>query len=292
MRNDWTRRSTFVAMALALALIAVACGDTGSVSTGDSPGTTATTAGVTTTLAGDSTTTSTGDTTTITTGGATTTTTAGGATTTTTAGATTTTTVGTTTTTLPGEPFDIGPAEGDVIAVVGVAFDDVLNVRDVPAGSIVARLDPLADDVVATGRARMLPSTIWWEVNAGSTTGWSSAAFLGWLGDVTDETSAIVALAGEIPTADSMFDLGLFVANLVASVDPASSIVETMEAGGEHDLGEVIIDVIGLGDDSVLGFRLHVFGTPSETESGTRFSLKSVEQTLICSRGVSGGLCV
>ena len=41
---------------------------------------------------------------------------------------------------LPGEASDFGPAEGAVLAVVGVDHDDVLNVRDVPAGEIIATL--------------------------------------------------------------------------------------------------------------------------------------------------------
>jgi hypothetical protein len=55
------------------------------------------------------------------------------------------------------------------------------------------------------------------------------------------------------------------------------------------DLGEVTYDVIGLGDDAVFGFRLHVFGQPG---AGGDFSLKSVERTILCGRGVSDGLCV
>ena len=221
----------------------------------------------------------------------TTTTTATATTTTTTTQPPTTTTTepATTTTTLPGEPFDIGPAAGDVIAVVGVAFDDVLNVRDVPAGSVVATPDPLADDVVATGRARLLPTSIWWEVTVDGTTGWASSSFLAWLGDVTDDTSSVVAGLGGIPAAETMLDLGLLVAEYYASEEPPSSVVVS-SAPRVGDVGEVTYDVIGLGDDSVLGFRLHVFGAPDE--SGEGFSLRSVELTALCGRGVGDGLCV
>lgn len=45
-----------------------------------------------------------------------------------------------TTVPLPGEPSDFGPAEGASLAVVGVDHDDVLDVRDVPAGEIIATL--------------------------------------------------------------------------------------------------------------------------------------------------------
>jgi len=59
---------------------------------------------------------------------------------------------------------------------------------------------------------------------------------------------------------------------------------------GVGDLGDTTYDVIGLGDDAQLGWRLHVFGTPSE--SGEGFFLKSIERTLLCGRGVSDGFCV
>ena len=57
------------------------------------------------------------------------------------------------------------------------------------------------------------------------------------------------------------------------------------------DLGEVTFDVIGLLDDAQLGWRLHIFGQP--TEGGEGFSLKSVEGTALCGRGVTDdGLCI
>lgn len=55
------------------------------------------------------------------------------------------------------------------------------------------------------------------------------------------------------------------------------------------DLGEVTYDVIGLGDDATLGYRLHVFG--QAVSDG--ISLHSVERTALCTRGVTtDGLCV
>lgn len=69
--------------------------------------------------------------------------------------------------------------------MVGVPFDDVLNLRAAPGVDqrTVARLDPLADDVVATGAARQLAQSIWHEVTAEGVTGWANRAFLAWLGD-------------------------------------------------------------------------------------------------------------
>ncbi len=279
-----TTKRVFAATALlaGVALVATACGDSGTTTLAPGATTSPTTVPPATTSVAPATTS----------GPATTSTPAPTTTappTTTVPETTTTTAPAPTTTTLPGEPFDFGPAAGDVLAVVGVAFDDVLNVRDVPAGSIVTTLDPMADDVVATGRGRLLPSSAWWEVTAGGITGWASASFLGYLGDVRDTTSRIVDLSGGIPEAETMLELGRLVAELEASEDPPSRIVVSAQPAG-GDLGEVIYDVVGLGDDALLGLRLHVFGTPSE--SGDGFSLKSVEETAICGRGVTtDGLC-
>ena len=69
--------------------------------------------------------------------------------------------------------------------------------------------------------------------------------------------------------------------------DPPSDIVIVV-APTVGDLGTVTYDVVGLGDDSVRGLRLLVFGEP--VSDG--FSLKSVERTLLCGRGLFEGLCV
>ena len=270
----------FVA-AIALLLVAAACGDSATTTTvtqpppavttttGSPPPPTTTTAPTTTTTAPPPATTTT--------------------TTTTTVPPTTTTTTEPppTTTTLPGEPIDLFWQEGDVLGVVGVAFDDVLNVRDVPAGEIVATLDPLADDVVTTGRARSLPTSIWLELTRDGSTGWASVRFLAYIGATVDGTASVVAALGGIPTAETMLDLGLLVAESQASEEPPSDIVVSV-APTVGDLGEVTYDVIGLGDDAVFGVRLHVFGAPD----GEGFSLMSVEITALCSRGVTpDGLC-
>lgn len=206
---------------------------------------------------------------------------------------TTTTTIVaiTTSTTLAGEPFDLGPAEGDVLGVVGVAFDDVLNVRSGPGTdqAIVATLDPLFDQIVATGRHRLLTRSIWNEIVVGGRTGWANSSFMAWLGPVHDATSYYVAngFDGTAPSAPTMLDLGMLVADVAKSDDPPSRITVTV-GPSEGDLGEITIDVVGLGDDALFGIRLHIFGTP--TSDG--FSLKSIEQQEMCGRGITnGGLC-
>ena len=202
----------------------------------------------------------------------------------------TTTLRGQATTTLAGEPFSFGPQEGEVLAVVGVAHDDVLNVRAVPGigGDVVAELEPLGDQVVATGRARLLPTSIWYEVTVGGATGWVNSSFVGFLGDTDDATSEVTSELGETPTAGTMVDLGVIVAGALASTDPPS-VITMVVAPTVGDLGEVTYDAVGFGDDAVLGVRLHVFGQPN----GEEFTLETVERTWLCGRGVTEeGLCV
>ena len=106
---------------------------------------------------------------------------------------------------------------------------------------------------------------------------------------------------GGVPTAASMLELGGIVAAATASVDdPVSRVTVTVAPSEGGDLGEVTYDVVGLPDDSVVGVRLHVFGTPTDADlprsaflQTSAFTLKTVESTSLCGRGVTpDGLCV
>ena len=223
---------------------------------------------------------------------------------------------------LPGEPYEFGPAAGTGLAVVGVSYNGTLNVRDVPNGEIIARLgnvmdgvrDPavhvrgansdeiiatldLTEGVVATGNTRKLPTTVWYEFQFGDMVGWASSAYLAPLGLTDDATAAIVATLGETPVADTLLELGLRVANVMASDEPPSSVVVSGAPTVFEALGEMTVDVVNIGDDSVLGFRLRIFAHPAEDwtqDDPGPFTLKSVESTLMCHnyRGVSEeGVC-
>lgn len=198
----------------------------------------------------------------------------------------------TSTTGLPGEPIELFARPGQVWAVVGVAFDDVLNVRERPGTDqgIIATLAPTAHDVVTTGAARSLPRSIWYAIEADGGTGWVNSSFLALPGVVDDITSQVVADLGGIPSAETLSDLGELVAATRASDDVEPRIVVSV-APSIGDLGEITVDVLGLADDAAVGERLHVFA--EEDPSGESFGLKSVEATTLCGRGVTDdGLCV
>ncbi|MEX1094343.1 MAG: hypothetical protein WEF28_14475 [Acidimicrobiia bacterium] len=210
-------------------------------------------------------------------------------TTTTTVEATTTTSADTTTT-LAGEPIDFGPAADDVVMVAGVAYDDVLNLRAAPGADqpISDEIPPTFADLVAQGNTRDLSPGFWIEVDYEGTVGWVNLAYIAFEGDTTDETSNVIDELGERPVEPTMTDLGEVVAGVFASdEEPKSDIVQVTEVV-EGDLIEVTYDVIGLADDAVRGVRLHIFAE----ESSDGFTLRTVEVTLLCGRGVSDGLCV
>jgi hypothetical protein len=198
---------------------------------------------------------------------------------------------------LPGTAFEIAPTADEPIAVIGVRFDDVLNVRRVPGedAEIVATLDPLADDALATGRARQLTESIWWEVTTtDGIVGWVGSAFTAKIGPTYDATAAVIDELGYRPEEATMSDLGLLVGETIdRDPDFTSPPVMVVEADETGDLGEVTFDIVGLGDDAVRGIRLHVFGEP--LPSGDGFGLRTVEQTDLCdpTRGPTGpdGLC-
>lgn len=206
---------------------------------------------------------------------------------TTTVAETTTTGADTTTsTTLAGTVIDLGPEAGDELAVVGIAHDDMLNVRAAPGlfNPILDTLEPLSS-AVALGTTRDLGNAFWVLLDTDDAIGWSNLFFLAYLGASDDATAAVIDALGEVPTAPTMQDLGLLVARSMASSEPRSRIRMTVAPADD----EVVYDVLGLGDDAIYGYRLRIAGDP--VEDG--FSLRSVERTALCGRGVDGGgLCV
>jgi hypothetical protein len=194
---------------------------------------------------------------------------------------------------LPGERVELYPYQGARLAVVGVASDDKLNVRSEPRAdsSVVAQLGPLATNAVATGHNRSVgESGFWSEIRVDDKTGWANTKFLLQPGQVTDITAALFPTPAQRPKAATMAELGRAVARLRASDEPPSRIV-VVDGPTTDDLGEIAVDVIGLGDDAQGGERLKVFAEPHQDGSG--FTVRTVEATALCSRGVTNdGLCV
>jgi hypothetical protein len=201
----------------------------------------------------------------------------------------------TTTPDLPGDPFDVHvPTDGEIIGVIGVAFDDILEVHEQPGelSPLVGTLPNLADTVEGTGEGRLLPASIWWRVRYEGIEGWAGSGFLARIGDTFDITSEVISRNGGVyPQAETMLALGNMVADIMKSDDPPSRVVISVAPSVGGDLGEITMDVVGLGDDATRGLRLHIFGDSADM-GGEGFALSNVESTILCGRGVSGGLCV
>lgn len=229
---------------------------------------------------------------------------------------------------LPGEPYEYGPDEGTSLAVVGVPYQNMLNVHDVPFGEIIATLDasnpyegavivrevPSGElltsleswtgGIVATGRTRRVPDTewpdaVWDEVRVAGLTGWARGAFLAPIGLTDDITADLINRMGGRPEAEQLGELALIVGDAFASMEESARVIIVTRPIVFEALGEVTADVLNIGDDSLLGYRLHIYAVPTGedwmSEYPGPFTLRTVERTVICHshRGVTtDGLCV
>jgi hypothetical protein len=206
--------------------------------------------------------------------------------------ATTTTASTSGTDALPGERVETFPEEGAQLAVVGVPAGETLPVRSGPSADfdVVVELEPLATNVTATGHQRMVDGELWSEVTVDDDTGWAETAHLLQPGAVNDITATLFPAPADPPRAETMEELGDAVAALRASTEPPSDVV-VVAGPTVSDLGEITVDVIGLGDDSIGGERLAIFADPDP--GGEGFTVRSVEATVLCLRGVGeSGACV
>lgn len=218
-------------------------------------------------------------------------------TTSTTAAASTTTTEAASTTVgdpgeLPGEVIELYPYEGASLAVVGVERGDTLAVRSGPGTDfdVVHELSPLETEVIATGHNRQIDDSIWAEVDTNGDRGWANVAYLLHLGTTDDITDQLSDPSGELPAGETMVDVAEAVAAVRTSTEHPSrvAIIEDPEVG---ELGSITVDVIGMGDDSLGGERLHILAEP--VPEGEAFVVQSVQRLSLCSRGVTDdGLCV
>lgn len=224
---------------------------------------------------------------------------------------------------LPGEPYEYGPDEGTSLAVVGVPYEDVLDVWDVPFGEIIATLDasnpyeglvivreaPSAEfitsfdswtgAIAATGRTRILPDAAWNEVRVAGLTGWAKAAHLAPVGLTDDITAHLINRIGRRPEAEQLGELALIVGEMFAPVESSTPVTIVTRPIVFEALGEVTVDVLNIEDDSLLGYRLHIYAVPEAedwmSEDPGPFTLHTVERTILCHshRGVTAdGLCV
>lgn len=221
----------------------------------------------------------------------------------------------------------VGPAAGTAMTVVGVRWDDVLNVRDAPNGNIIARLRlvlsdgrgdeidvlaPDSDDVVAvaplqgvtaTGQTEALRTTVWHRVEVGSTQGWVSDAYVapigGWAAHIADLLGRHLE---STENYENLSDIEAIVRNVLTTMEPDAELVTTVPSGGFFEaVGELAMDVIGVHDERLRGYRIRVWMRtdgdwmvldPAEVTGP--FTVQSIEAFELCSntRGTdSDGRC-
>jgi hypothetical protein len=129
---------------------------------------------------------------------------------------------------------------------------------------------------------------IWYQVEVDGDVGWVHSRFVAPQSGTFDITSEVVDVVGQIPTAATIEEIGAIVIEArsrFADPKPSAVVVDGPTSG---DLHEITYDLLGFGDDSVLGERLHLFIADGE-QPGDPFGLKSVEVTYLCARGAGGG---
>ena len=193
---------------------------------------------------------------------------------------------------LPGEPFTIGPRAGEALDVVGVRHDDVLNFRALPdaTAAIVATAAPLETSVsiVSSGEGRLLTRSLWWKVTVDGDEAWANFTFLGQLGQQSDVSAELLA---ELPST-TYTDLDELADDLAAirsdGPEPLAEVAAPVTRF-DSDAGEAVIDIVGIGDDAVKGER---YLLTFDIVGANTYELVEARRTVICGRGVSGGLCL
>ena len=161
-----------------------------------------------------------------------------------------------------------------------------------PDSSIAAFLED--DAVVATGRARSLPRSTWYEVTIGGYTGWVSAAYLAYPAAVEDVTEDVTRATGELPEAASMDELARIV---LQSLEPRISgePVTVSGPGWFEGLAEMEIDLVVRGSRH-FGQRLYIAAHASidwdDTYEIIDARLRSATLQTLCSRGWNGERCL
>jgi hypothetical protein len=190
---------------------------------------------------------------------------------------TTTTVVVETTFTLPGAETESTFRSGDLVGVVG-ADDGVTHwLVDFPGVDGVAReIQPTDTGLEALGIAWQVDDVLWERLAFADREGFFPRSMLAFIGEPEDVTDLYATL-----TSESVEDLGAQIAGEIE----ATEIVLVAEPSSL----EVVYDVMGLGDDSVGGYRVRVIAR--EVDAG--FTAELVERTPLCRRGLSdSGQCL
>jgi hypothetical protein len=197
----------------------------------------------------------------------------------------------------PDTPPPPAPADGQALVIVAVADDDVLNFRvePDPSADIVdtARPDiaqyPRTTEILATGLARSVGSSTWWQVTVDGQEVWANARYLGVLGPVDDATADLVDLEA---TGDATLE------DVVAEARPYPGAWGTMVflEGVDAISSYATIDVLGPVGPGIKGERFlieagNLIDYSDEDAQFLGYRIWTAQRTLICEVGLdsSGG---
>lgn len=201
-----------------------------------------------------------------------------------------------------GQPYDIGPAAGQPVVVVGVRYDDVLNLRDAPnaGATIVGTAAPLSQSptLLSAGSGLLFTDSAWWAIAADGTPAWVNTTFIGGLGTTQDIFGQMYG--GIVPDEAATIQALAEVIGEKRADGPVPLVVLVTEPEADDAIGgRVLFDVIGLGDDAVKGERIEmqfefVWDNPvADNRAIVGHRVVALSSTAICARGLAdAGLCL
>lgn len=194
--------------------------------------------------------------------------------------------------TVPGEETETYfSTEGQEVGLAGVRPEMVpVVVREQPAADSapVAELDQVGS-VVLAGREWRDPALAdqgyWAEVRVDGVQGWMPSGNLYHFGGTTDVTADYT----DIPAGTGSQGVVVAVAQEATGGTGQWVLETTPDYAGEPFYR---VDVTGMQDDAQGGERLSVTLREVNGGNGREYAVDSVESTLLCHRGVNGGLCL
>lgn len=188
------------------------------------------------------------------------------------------------------ESFD--RASAGAIVAIGLEPEDSLPIYALPGDQnpIIGEIPGNASDVSALGEAvRTEDGQTWQLLQHDGKQGWVQRGVV-YVGLVEDITAEVAAEASSV-VSSSIDELALQAAEQFVPEGSRAVLVEPAEFASGFT-GTAIVDIAGLQDDSVAGYRLHVTASGNASQ-GSEFEFVSVTRTLLCFRGVSAeGVCV
>lgn len=184
----------------------------------------------------------------------------------------------TTTATLPGNEVPSIFEPGDVLGVIGVESGSSPRLLSFPGqtGEPVLEVNPIEDDLEALGRAWEIDDVAWEWLLVQGHEGYLPRSWLGFIGEPEDVTSQFAQL-----TSDSVARLG---EEIASEIEAANTVLVAQPSPLE-----VVYDVLGLGDDSIAGYRIRV----AAREATVGFAPESVQRSPLCTRGLTAtGVCL